>query len=61
MQITRKHIKHLRLKIDHDGQIIISAPRMMSQRQIDNFLEEKREWIQKAQTKIVSQKEKYRV
>lgn len=61
MQITRKHIKHLRLKIDRDGQVIISAPRMMSQRQIDNFLEEKREWIQKAQTKIVSQKEKYRV
>ena len=59
MQIIRKDIKYLRLKIDRDGQVIISAPRLMSQRQIDNFLEEKKEWIQKAQTKIVSQKKKY--
>lgn len=55
--ITRKRIKYLRLKINREGQVIVSAPRLMSQRQIDSFLEEKKEWIQKAQTKILSKKE----
>lgn len=57
MQITRKHIKYLRLKIDREGQVIVSAPRLMSQRQIDSFLEEKKEWIQSNQQKILSKKE----
>jgi len=55
--ITRKHIKYLRLKIDRDGQVIISAPRHMSQRQIDHFLKEKQEWIESNQQKVLSKKE----
>lgn len=54
MIITRKHIKYLRLKIDREGQVVISAPRLMTQRQIDRFLEEKKEWIEVAQQKIKS-------
>ena len=59
MQIIRKHIKYLRIKIDRDGKLIISAPRLMPQRQIDNFLEKKKGWIISTQKKILSQQQLY--
>ena len=61
MQIIRKHIKYLRIKIDRDGKLIISAPRLMPQRQIDNFLEKKKGWIISTQKKILSQQQLYSI
>ncbi len=56
MQITRKNIKYLRIKIDREGQLIVSAPLHMSQRQIELFLEEKKNRIRKYTSHIQQKK-----
>lgn len=56
MTITRKAIKYLRLKITRDGELVVSAPRLMPRYQIDRFLEEKKEWIQTHITNIHDKK-----
>ena len=56
MQITRKNIKYLRIKIDREGQLVVSAPHNMPQGQIDRFLKEKKDRIRKCTSRIQQKK-----
>ena len=45
IQVTKKKMKNMYLRVDSDGTIRVSAPFCMSDREIQNFLEIKEAWI----------------
>lgn len=47
--LTRKNIKNLNLRIKSTGDVMVSAPYRMPQKEIDQFLKEKSSWIMKHQ------------
>ena len=47
--VERKRIKNLYLRLDKTGQIKVSAPYIMSEKQIIRFVESKIDWIRKKQ------------
>lgn len=47
VEITRKNIKNLRLRIRPDGQAALSVPWAVSDREADRFLEEQTEWLKR--------------
>jgi predicted metal-dependent hydrolase len=47
-ELERKKIKRLNLRVRRDGTVHVSAPVQMSMRFIEDFLREKRAWIQNA-------------
>jgi predicted metal-dependent hydrolase len=53
--IIRKKIKHLYLRIDGQGQLLIHAPLLLSRVKIRSFLDSKHDWIVAARAKIAKQ------
>ena len=47
--ITRKRMKSIRMTIDHDGTVKVSAPKRVSLKQIQDFVDSRKAWIAKAQ------------
>lgn len=47
VEITRKSIKNLRLRIRPDGRAALSVPWSVTDREADRFLEEQTEWLRK--------------
>ena len=45
--VIRSSRKTLSLQITPEGQLLVRAPSRLPQREIDRFVEEKQEWIQK--------------
>lgn len=52
--ITRKRIKNLYLRVYPDGRIVISAPRRLSDKAIQEFVNSKSDWIQAQLEKMLS-------
>ena len=50
--VTKKNIKNIILKVKHDGTVTLSVPHKVPITFINNFLEEKKEWILKNLEKI---------
>lgn len=55
IKIQRKKIKNIILKIHSNGEIILSAPKNIPQKTLDDFILSKKEWIQEQMEKRVSQ------
>ncbi len=53
-KLIRAHRSSISVSINRDGEIIVHAPRLMPLFFIERFLEEKREWIEKAVEKMHS-------
>ena len=47
VKVERKSIKHLYLRVRADGSVSVSAPLRVSKKRIEQFVEEKLEWILK--------------
>ena len=47
VEITRKHIKRLNMRIRHDGQVCISMPYLATMAEAENFVRAKRSWIER--------------
>lgn len=54
--INKKRIKNLILKINENGDIIISAPYGIKKEFIESFIEKKQSWIKKSREKVLSRK-----
>lgn len=54
--LTIKNVKNINLRVNCNGDIIVSAPMMVSLDTIDIFITSKIKWIQKAQYKISQSK-----
>ncbi len=49
VQMTRKDVRALRIRVKPDGQVAASVPRRMPQRQVEAFIRGKADWIAKQQ------------
>jgi predicted metal-dependent hydrolase len=47
--ITRKRMKSMRMTVEPTGTVKVSAPKRVSDKQIQDFIHSKHEWILKAQ------------
>lgn len=47
IQLTRKAVKNLNLRIQHGARVQLSVPKACSPREINDFLEAKKSWIKK--------------
>jgi len=54
IQVTRKAIKHAYLRVNGNGEVRMSAPRRMSNRELEAFARSKLDWIQRLQQKARS-------
>lgn len=54
--IKKKKIKNLILKIDEDGNLLVSAPYGLSRSFIDAFIKKKKDWIIKAREKTLKKR-----
>jgi len=52
--ITRKPIRRLILRVRHNGQVCVSAPWHMPEREIETFIQSHQEWIRRAQQRIMA-------
>lgn len=51
--VTRKHMKNMYIRVDQsDGHVKVSAPCRVSDREIESFVSDHMEWIQKAEKKL---------
>ena len=48
VKVVKKRIKNMYLRINKNGEIIVSAPLFLSDLAIENFVFSKKEWIKKA-------------
>ncbi len=48
--------RHLRLSFSQDGQLVVSAPRFVSQKAIDRFVTESQDWIDKHRPNFTGKK-----
>lgn len=55
IEVTRKKMKNIYLRIYPDGKITLSVPKHIKQAEIDTFLSSKLNWIQEQQAKFQSQ------
>ena len=55
--ITRKRMKSIRMTIDHDGTVKVSAPKRVSLKQIQDFVDSRKAWILKAQEHYAKSRE----
>lgn len=49
IQLTRKRVKNINLRVRADGTVAVSAPTWVSLQEIERFVVSKRTWIQRAQ------------
>lgn len=54
IEVTRKAIKHAYLRVDGAGEVRMSAPRRMPQRELEAFARSKLNWIRRQQEKVRS-------
>lgn len=54
--IKKKRIKNLILKINDDGDLLISAPYGIRKEYIEAFIKQKQEWINKARERVLNKK-----
>ncbi len=54
--IVRKPIKHLYLRVQGDGQLLVSAPKHLPMKTIQAFITSKQEWIAKKQHQLAKRK-----
>jgi len=53
VQVTRKRVKRMNMRIkEPDGRVVISAPYLVSDKQIKGFVRDKREWIDRSAARI---------
>lgn len=52
-EVIRSKRKTLAIEVKSDGKVIVRAPKVVSKKYIDKFVEEKRDWILKHQAKAV--------
>lgn len=55
--IIRSRRKTLGIQITAEGELIVRAPARLPRREIDRFLEEKADWIEKAMEKVLAAKQ----
>ena len=55
-KLIRSNRKTIALQIDENAELIVRAPFHISERRINQFIEEKREWIDKTQKRILQNK-----
>ena len=51
VELTRKRVKNINLRVRRDGTVAVSAPIYVSLREIERFLESKRDWIESARAR----------
>lgn len=56
INIIKKPVKHLRLKISPNAQISLNVPTKISMKKVENFLESSLGWLRKTYPKILAQK-----
>lgn len=54
IELTRKRVKHLRIKVYADGRVAVSAPRLMPQAMIAEAVLARAEWIRKHQQRFAA-------
>ena len=54
IELTRKNIRTLRLTVRRDGQVCVSAPLFLSEACIENFVRDKRDWIETQRAKMAA-------
>jgi len=60
IQVTRKAIKHAYLRVNGTGEVRLSAPRRMSNRDIEAFASSKLAWIRRQQRKLQARPQRIR-
>jgi predicted metal-dependent hydrolase len=60
IEITRKSIKHAYLRVDGAGEVRMSAPRRMSNRELETFARSKLGWIRRQQRKLQARPQRIR-
>ena len=60
VEITRKKIKNIILKVTPDGRILISAPLRVPEKYLKEFVKEKEDWIVKKLEEAKNRKRKKR-
>ena len=55
VQLTRKHVRNINLRVRRDGTICVSAPQRVPLATIEQFIESRSAWIRQAQARVVSQ------
>lgn len=58
VELTRKPIRNLYLRVRPDGQVTVSAPLRLPEAEILRFLEERREWIAARQEEMARRRER---
>ncbi len=53
--LIKKKIKNINLRIDINGQIVVSAPVRCSKKEVENFILLKKEWIIKSQQRLINE------
>ena len=57
IEVTRKRIKNMYLRVTDDGRIVVSAPLRASDKEIRTFVESRADWIKKALTRAETRAE----
>lgn len=57
VEITRKSIKHMYLRVKPDGKVIVSAPYQVAADEIEWFVGSRKEWILRQREKLLSTRE----
>jgi predicted metal-dependent hydrolase len=50
--LERKAVKHINLRVRRDGSVVVSAPPHVPRAHIDDFVQQKRSWIDRAQRRM---------
>ncbi|MBR5322449.1 MAG: M48 family metallopeptidase [Clostridia bacterium] len=61
VKIVKKRIKNMYLRINKDGEIVVSAPLFLSDRDIEGFVFSKREWINEARERVTFKQNRNRL
>ena len=56
--LERSRRKTISLRIGEDGSLLVRAPQWSSRREIEAFIEEKKDWIEKTRSEVLSEREK---
>lgn len=52
VQVIRKRVKNINLRVRRDGSVVVSAPRTVSLSQIEAFVSSRADWIARAQERL---------
>ena len=59
--IARKNVKNINLRINREGEVIVSAPMSVTNEQIESFVTKKKDWIVKHQQIILEHQKQKRL